>query len=75
MAFIGDGGVSGRIELSDMLRKRRYPRGKIAIANLEKHFKNRLETMYKNAPKKWKTEYTKAVFGGIRKYKKLVSQK
>lgn len=69
MAFIGSGAVDGRIELAQMLQKRRYPNGKRAIANLAEFFDNRIKTMYKNAPEEWKKAYTKAVFGGLEDYK------
>lgn len=72
MAFLGSGKVDGEIELSNKLRQRRYPRGKVAIRHIEEFFENRLKTMYKDAPPKWKKEYAKEVFGRIAKYKKLV---
>ena len=73
MAFIGHGAVDGRIELANMLRKRRYPRGNWAIVNLAEFFENRLKIMYKDAPVAWKKQYTKAVFGGIEDYKTRVA--
>ena len=72
MAYIGNGKVDGRIELGKMLQKRHYPKGVRAINNLKEYFENRLKTMYKDAPSKWKMEYTKAVFGGIEEYSRRV---
>jgi hypothetical protein len=73
VAFIGNGAVDGRIELANMLRKRRYPEGKVALRNLSEHFENRIKTLYKDAPVTWKEQYTKAVFGGIEDYKTRVA--
>lgn len=69
MAFVGNGRIDGRMELAALLRKRRYPSGKIAIRHIEEFFENRIKTLYKNAPAGWKTAYTNAVFAALERYK------
>jgi hypothetical protein len=71
MAFIESssnkpsGKIDAEIAFARMVRKRDYPKGKIAIANLEKYFENELETKYKTAPAWWKKEYAKEIFRKI----------
>lgn len=67
MVYWGSGRVSGRIELGQILRKRRYPKGKRALHNIEEHFEALLRTTYKDAPKKWKKDFATAVFGGLQR--------
>lgn len=64
MAFVGSGRVDGRIALQQMLKKRK-PKGKRALHNIEEHFETLLRTTYKDAPKKWKKDFATAVFGGL----------
>ena len=75
MAFVGTGKIAAEIESSNKIRQRRYPSGKVAIRHIEEFFENRINTMYKNAPSKWKGEYKKEISDGIARYKKAIARK